>query len=49
MKKPVIVHVLANGKRLDSIEGKVIPGDNPVYQVILSSYITAKKEKEKTA
>ncbi len=48
MKKPVIVHVLANGKKVNSIEGKVIPGDNPVYQVILSSHITA-KGKEKTA
>lgn len=37
MKKPKIVHVLANGKRVKSIEGHVIPGDNPVYEIILGA------------
>ena len=39
MKKPKIVHVLANGKRVKSIEGHVIPGDNPVYEIILHSVV----------
>jgi hypothetical protein len=37
MKKPKIVHVLANGKKVHSIAGKVVPGENPVYEVILKS------------
>ena len=37
MKKPKIVHVLADGSRTDSVAGKVIPADNAAYQVILSS------------
>lgn len=35
MKKPKIIHILANGQRVDSIEGHVVPADNPVYEVIL--------------
>lgn len=34
MKKPKVVHILANGKKVKSIEGHVIPADNPVYEVI---------------
>lgn len=46
MKTPVIVHVMADGKRLDSIAGKMVPADNPVYEVILKSN---NKKEEKTA
>lgn len=35
MKKPNIVHILANGKRVKSIEGHVIPADNAVYEILL--------------
>lgn len=35
MKKPTVIHVLANGKRVKSIEGHVVPADNPVYEVLL--------------
>lgn len=35
MRKPNIVHVLANGQRVETIEGHIIPEDNPVYEVIL--------------
>lgn len=35
MKKPKVVHILANGKRVKSIEGHVVPADNPVYEVML--------------
>lgn len=38
MKKPKVVHILANGKRVDSIKGHVVPADNPVYEVILKIY-----------
>lgn len=37
MKKPKIVHILANGKRVKSIEGHVVPADNPVYEVMLQA------------
>lgn len=43
MKKPKIVNILANGKRVKSIEGHIIPGDNPVYEIILG---TQKKQGE---
>ena len=45
MKKPKIVHVLADGSRTDSIKGKVVPADNAAYQIILSSSLAAKREK----
>lgn len=35
MKKPTVIHVLANGKRVKSIEGHVVPASNPVYEVLL--------------
>jgi len=34
-KKPEIIHILANGVRVDSIEGKTIPSDNAVYEIVL--------------
>lgn len=37
MKKPNIVHILANGKRVKTIEGHVIPADNAVYAMILNA------------
>lgn len=44
MRKPKVVHILASGKRVKSIDGHVIPADNPVYAVILG---TQQKEGEK--
>lgn len=35
MKKPTVVHILASGKRVKSIEGHVVPAGNPVYEVML--------------
>lgn len=35
MKQPKIIHILANGERVDSIKGHVVPADNPVYEVII--------------
>ena len=34
MKKPRIIHVLNNGKRVSDIKGYVVPADSAVYQVI---------------
>lgn len=34
-KSPKITHILANGTVLESIAGKVIPRDNPVYELVL--------------
>ena len=46
MKKPKIIHVLANGKRVDSIEGHIIPADNPVYGIIAGAAQTIKGEEK---
>ena len=46
MKKPQIIHVLADGTRVKSIAGKVVPGDNPVYEVILKN---GQKKEKRTA
>ena len=37
MKKPKIIHILANGKKVNSIEGHIIPTDNPVYEMVLGA------------
>ncbi len=37
MRKPKVVHILANGKHVKSIDGHVIPADNPVYEIVLSA------------
>ena len=34
-KNPKITHILANGTVVESIAGKVIPRDNPVYELVL--------------
>lgn len=44
MREPKVVHILANGKRVKSVKGHVIPADNPVYEIILG---TQQKEGEK--
>lgn len=46
-KRPIIVHVLANGKRVKSIEGHVIPADNPVYKIIMETSLTRMGEDKK--
>lgn len=33
--KPRVTHILANGERVSSIEGKVIPVTNTVYEQVL--------------
>lgn len=46
MKKPIpkVIHILANGKQVDSIEGHVVPADNPAYRLIIEA---GKEEKRK--
>ena len=34
-RTPRVIHILANGERVESIKGKVIPSDNPVYEIVL--------------
>lgn len=34
-KSPKITHILANGTKVESIAGKVIPRDNPVYELVM--------------
>ena len=36
--QPKVIHILANGKKVKSIAGHVVPQDNPVYEVILRAY-----------
>lgn len=45
MRKPKVVNILANGKKVKSMEGHVIPADNPVYEVIFEISKGAKSEK----
>ena len=45
MRTPNIIHVLADGKRVNSIEGHVIPEDNPVYEIILRAKRGEKSKK----
>lgn len=47
MKKPQIIHILADGKRVKTIEGHVIPADNPVYKIIMETSLTKMGESEK--
>ena len=47
MRKPKVIHILANGKRVKSIEGHVIPADNPVYKIIMETSLTKMGESEK--
>lgn len=37
MEKPNVIHILADGRRVDSIEGHVVPKDNPVYKIMLEA------------
>lgn len=48
MTKPKIVHILADGKKVDSIEGHVIPADNPVYRMLLEAAIRNGGENEES-
>jgi hypothetical protein len=34
-KKPEIIHILANGVRVETIKGHKIPSDNAVYEIVL--------------
>lgn len=36
--QPKIIHILANGKKVKSIAGHVVPQDSPAYAVILRAY-----------
>lgn len=44
---PKIIHVMANGERVDSIEGHVVPADNPAYRIILEAALERKREQGK--
>lgn len=46
MRRPNIVHVLANGQRVESIEGKIIPEDNPVYEIIFRAATKGENSKK---
>ena len=46
MKKPKIIHVLADGRKVKSIEGYVIPADNPVYRMLIEVAIQNGGENE---
>lgn len=43
MKKPKVVHILANGQRVKSMKGHVVPADNPVYEVMLRASLRGGK------
>ena len=32
--QPKVIHILANGKKVKSIEGHVVPQDSPAYEII---------------
>lgn len=34
-KSPKITHILADGTKVESIAGKVIPRDCPVYELVM--------------
>lgn len=34
-QEPKVINILANGERVSSIEGKVIPSNNAVYEQVL--------------
>lgn len=34
LREPKIIHILSNGNQVNSIAGKKIPANNPIYQVI---------------
>ncbi len=36
--QPKVIHILANGKRVKSIEGHVVPKDSPAYEIIFRTY-----------
>lgn len=44
-QEPKVINILANGERVSSIEGKVIPSNNAVYEQVLKG---AKKMKKIT-
>lgn len=35
-KEPTIVHVLADGKRVKSVEGSIVPADNAAYAILIA-------------
>ena len=43
-QEPKVINILANGERVSSIEGKVIPSNNAVYEQVLKG---AKKKMKK--
>lgn len=34
-QEPKVINILANGERVSSIEGKVIPRNNATYEMVL--------------
>lgn len=45
MRKPNVVHIMADGSRIKSISGKVVPAENPVYKILIGS-IQKQEEEE---
>lgn len=45
MKKPNVIHVLSNGKRVKDITGHVVPADSAAYRVIFEVSKGGKHEK----
>lgn len=44
MRKPNVVHIMADGSRVKSIEGKIVPEDNPVYKILIGSSLKPEEE-----
>lgn len=36
-KEPTIVHILADGRRVKTVEGLTVPADNTAYNVIVEA------------
>ena len=36
-KEPTIVHILADGRRVKTVEGLIVPADNTAYNVIVEA------------
>lgn len=47
--KPKIVHVMADGRKLDSIEGHVVPAGNAAYRIIYECAIREREKRENLA
>lgn len=46
--QPKVIHILANGKKVKSIEGHVVPQDSPAYDIIFRAYTKKDLDQEAT-